>query len=64
MKANEQLAAIMKAKGIIQEELANLSDVSQISIHRMLKGTQNLNWKVLKTLRNTYKVNINKFFDE
>lgn len=64
MKPNERLKSIMKSSGITQEQLSEESGVSQPTINRMVKGSQNLNWHVLKALRTTYKVDINKFFDK
>ncbi|RKD18977.1 hypothetical protein BCY91_13960 [Pelobium manganitolerans] len=63
MKPNELLKHIMEAEGITQDILAEQAGISQPTIHRMIKGTQNLNWKVLMVLRSVYKADINKFFD-
>ncbi|WP_129714631.1 helix-turn-helix domain-containing protein [Pedobacter sp. SYP-B3415] len=63
MTPNERLASVMKANHIPQEDLAAEAGVSQPTIHRMVKGTQNLNWKVLAALRQKYQVDINLFFD-
>ena len=64
MKPNELLKSIMDSNNITQTTLANESDVSQPTIVRMIKGSQNLNWKVLKVLRDKYHADINKFFDQ
>ncbi|PWS30328.1 helix-turn-helix domain-containing protein [Pedobacter paludis] len=64
MKSHERLKMTMDQLKISQEILSSDSGVSQPTIHRMIKGTQNLNFKVLNVLRNKYKVDLNIFFEQ
>lgn len=63
MTPGERLKTVMDIANVTQIELAELSDTTQVTIHRMLKDKQKLNFKVLSVLRKRYKVDINPFFE-
>lgn len=63
MTPGELLTSIMNKYNISQQEIADAAGVGQSSISRMKNDTQVVNYKLLKFLRNKYKVNINQFFD-
>ena len=52
MTLAKRLALIMDQSGA-QKELAKLSDMTQPQIHKIIKGTQSPNFKLLAALRKT-----------
>jgi len=63
MTPGERLKTVMNLANVTQIELAELCDTTQVTIHRMIKDKQNLNFKVLSVLRKRFKVDINPFFE-